>query len=320
MKNINDSKNKKEKVPVNLLDIIKSKYILGKIIDNLSKKKSLEIAQYNYKLQKKLDISLNDYKNFSQKYSTIEIELIPIKNKPGNFINILNKNTAQYFHIYFNDCKEEIKYYYLKENHNIEKIKIKIDPQITSFFCLFQYCSCIESINFIKFSRNNIYNMSYMFDYCISLKEINFTNFNTDNVENMSNMFKECTSLKELNISNFNTNEVTKMNHMFLDCSSLIKLNLSNFNTNKVKNMEYMFYECSSLKELNISHFNTSNVDNMKGMFYECSSLKELDISNFNINNVTDMKYMFGKCSEELQDKLRTQYKNLSNEAFSNMF
>ena len=320
MKNINSTKDKKEKVQVNHLSIIKSKYILQKIINNLSKKKSLEILHYNNKLQKKLDLNLNDYKNFSQKYSAIEIEIILIKNTPGAFINISNKNSEPYYHIYFNDFKKEIKNYYLSENHNIEKIKIKIDPQITSFFCLFQYCNCIESINFIKFCRNNIYNMSYMFDYCQSLKEINFTNFNTDNVEDMSNMFKECTSLKELNISNFNTNNATKMNHMFFDCESLIKLNLSNFNTTKVKNMQYMFYECSSLKDLNVSNFNTSNVSDMEGMFYECSSLKELDISNFSFNNVTDIKYMFGNCSKELQDKIRTSYKSLNEEAFLSFY
>ena len=183
MKNPNELKKRKEKLEenksVNTLLNIKSKVILRKIINNLSKKKSLEVLHYNYKIQKLLDISLEDYKNYCQKYSSIEIEIALAKNINGRFINI-DKNFKPYFHIYSNKF------------NNAGKIKIVIDYQVNSFFCLFQYCSCIESINFIKCHRNNIYDMSYMFDYCQSLKEIKFSSFNTDNVKNMSNMFKEC--------------------------------------------------------------------------------------------------------------------------------
>ena len=87
-------------------------------------------------------------------------------------------------------------------------------------------------------------------------------------------------------------------------------------NTNNVTNMECMFSGCSSLKELNLSNFNTNNVWNMGSMFYRCSSLKELNLSNFNTNNVTNMRSMFYGCSVQLQDKIRSQYKNIKEEAF----
>ena len=83
--------------------------------------------------------------------------------------------------------------------------------------------------------------------------------------------------------------------------------------------MESMFYECSSLKELNLNNFNTNNVTDMSYMFYECSSLKELNLNNFNTNNVTNMESMFLGCSKELIMKIKTQYKNIKEEAFENL-
>ena len=65
-------------------------------------------------------------------YSSIEIEIKPVKNEYGKFIE-MNEENKKYFHIYFNNNKEEIKRNYLNENDNVEKIKIIIDYQIKSF-------------------------------------------------------------------------------------------------------------------------------------------------------------------------------------------
>ena len=78
------------------------------------------------------------------------------------------------------------------------KIKVIIDYQVKSFKELFYWCKCIESINFKKFYRNNITDMSWMFNGCSSLKELNLNNFNTNNVTNMSYMFYGCSSFKEI--------------------------------------------------------------------------------------------------------------------------
>ena len=59
----------------------------------------------------------------------------------------------------------------------------------------------MEYINFKKFYRNNITDMSWMFYGCSSLKELNLTNFNTNNVTNMSSMFYGCSSLKKINLT-----------------------------------------------------------------------------------------------------------------------
>ena len=95
----------------NLLEInysfsnIKSKYILKLIFGKLQKNKLLGIIRYNKKLQKLLCIDINNYKI---EYCKIEIEIIPFENTYGKFINMNNKDES-YYHIYFNDNKEEIK-------------------------------------------------------------------------------------------------------------------------------------------------------------------------------------------------------------------
>ena len=288
---------------------LKSDYFLQKLFNNLLKNKSLDIVKYNKTIKERINISIKDYKEYSEIYSSIEIEIKPVKNKYGKFIN-MNEDEI-YYHIYFNGNKEEIKRNYLKEKEQIKTIKIIIDYQIKSFKQLFCFCKYIESLKFKKFYRNNINDMSYMFYKCSSLKELNLSNFNTNNVINMGKMFYECSSLKELNLSNFNTNNVTDMGYMFYGCSSLKELNLPNFNTNNVTNMESMFFGCSSLKELNLTNFNTDNVTDMGFMFAGCSSLKELNRSNFNTNNVTNMECMFFECSDQFQNKIRSEYKNI---------
>jgi len=301
----------------NKLRNLKSDYFIQKFFEYISERKTIEIIRWNKSIQKRINININHYKAYSEKYSSIELDIIPIKGKDGTFINI-DELSKKYFHIYFNDNKKkEIKKSSLNKNDNVSKITIIIDYQINSFSYLFSGCECIESIHFKKFSRNNVTDMKYMFKGCSSLKELNLTNFNTDNVTDMSYMFRRCESLKELNLNNFNTNNVTNMYCMFDQCCSLEELNVNNFNTNNVTNMSYMFSYCSSLKELNINNFNTYNVTDMSGMFHQCSSLKELNLNtNFNTSKVNDMRHMFQGCLDELKFKIRRKFKNIKKIAF----
>ena len=68
--------------PNPILENINSKYILSKIYDNMTKKKKLQIVKYNKKIQNRINLSVNDYKE----YCEIEIEIIPKKYKYGKFI------------------------------------------------------------------------------------------------------------------------------------------------------------------------------------------------------------------------------------------
>ena len=79
-------------------------------------------------------------------------------------------------------------------------IKIIIDYQIKSFKNLFNFCNCIESVNFKKFCGNNINNMSSMFCEYSSLKELYLNNFNTNNVTNMEAMFDGCSNELKMKI------------------------------------------------------------------------------------------------------------------------
>ena len=249
-----------------ILKKIKSNYFLERIFNNILKKNSLEIVKYNKNIQNRINLSIKDYKDYSEKFSSIEIEIIPYNNQYGQFINI-RENEKIFYHIFFNDNREEIENKYsIIEEDKITIIRIIIDYQVKSFQNLFKNCESIKSINFKKFNRNNI--------------------------ENMGNMFYGCTLLEELNLSNFKTDNVYDMRVMFNGCKSLKDLNLSNFNTSKVEDMGLMFNECHKLKEIKgINNFNTSNVKNMKAMFQDCNELEYLDLSNFDTSNVTDMSF-----------------------------
>ena len=97
-----------------------------------------------------MNINTNHYKTYSEKYSSIELDIIHMKGKCGKFINI-NKEDNKYIHIYFNDNKKkEIENTSLNIDDNVSKISIIIDYQIKSFSELFYNCKCIESIKLKK--------------------------------------------------------------------------------------------------------------------------------------------------------------------------
>ena len=75
---------------------IKSNYILQKIFDNLEKKRTLEIVKNNKNIKKRIHLNINDYKEYSEKYSSIEIEIKPVNNKYAKFINI-NEDEEKYY-------------------------------------------------------------------------------------------------------------------------------------------------------------------------------------------------------------------------------
>jgi surface protein len=167
---------------------IKSDYFIQKLFANMQKRISLKIIKCNINIQKRLNININNYKDFSEKFSSIELEIIPIQNEYGPFIKIKDEN-KKYFHIYFNNNKEEIKRTELNKEDKVSKINITIDYQIESFCGLFDGCKCIESINFKKFFRNNVTDMGCMFCGCSSLKELNLSNFNNNSLTDMEGMF-----------------------------------------------------------------------------------------------------------------------------------
>ena len=201
----------------NLFDV-KNNYILKWIFNNFDRKYMLEIIRYNKSIQTRLDKDIKDYQKV---FGKIEIEITPVINIYGKFKFInYNKKNESFYHIYFNENKDEEKKNVITQVDKVKKIKVIIDHQIQSLKELFKDCICIEKIHFVKFSRTDIKYMNDIFSGCVCLKELKFLKFKTNNICNMSFMFNGCSSLEELDLTNFNTNNVINMSHMFSGCSS----------------------------------------------------------------------------------------------------
>ena len=118
---------------------IKADHFLQKVFNNLEKKRTLNIIRHNENIMKRINININDYKEYSEKYSSIEIEIKSVNNVYGKFI-IYTKGEEKYYHIYFNNNSEEIKRNYINKDEKIKIIKITIEHQVVSFQELFSDC------------------------------------------------------------------------------------------------------------------------------------------------------------------------------------
>ena len=152
----------------NYFQNIKNDYVLRHIFNHLSKNKLFQILKYNKYIQKRLEININDYKDFKK----IIILITPINIEDENYFINISDEQKDYYHIYFNNDTKESKNDYFTEDDDVTKIKIIIDEEIKSFKDLFNGKDCIEKIEFKQFNRNDITDMSNMFIYCSSLKEI----------------------------------------------------------------------------------------------------------------------------------------------------
>ena len=116
----------------NYFENLKSNIMLKKILAYIKRNSSLEIMKYNKKLQKRLNLSFNDYKDYSQLYTPMELELklVNYKNNDNKFINISDDNMKCY-HIYFDNSNIEVKRTELKWKDKVKVIKIIIYHQIT---------------------------------------------------------------------------------------------------------------------------------------------------------------------------------------------
>ena len=54
--------------PNPITENIKSDYFLQKLYDNMTKKKKLELVKYNQKMQNRINLSVKNYKEYSEIY------------------------------------------------------------------------------------------------------------------------------------------------------------------------------------------------------------------------------------------------------------
>ena len=124
----------------NKMKCIKCIYIFRQLIDNLKEVRLLKLIKYNKKLQKKLNLNINNYMEFQK----IKIELNTFNAGIKIFFIGMPIFKHSFFHIYFDDDKNEIKKNYFTTNENVTKITILIDRGIDSLRKLFSDCKCIE--------------------------------------------------------------------------------------------------------------------------------------------------------------------------------
>ena len=90
----------------NLLKNVKSHYFIQKFFEYIPERKSLETIRYNKCIQKRININIYHYKAYFETKTSIELDIIPMKGKYDEFINIKEED-KKYFHIYFNDNKKK---------------------------------------------------------------------------------------------------------------------------------------------------------------------------------------------------------------------
>ena len=79
--NLSKDEETKQEKPLVDFNNLKSNYFIEKVFEMIKKKnKFLEIIRYNKKLQNRFNFNINTYKDYSQLYTPIEIELKPADN------------------------------------------------------------------------------------------------------------------------------------------------------------------------------------------------------------------------------------------------
>ena len=156
-----------------MLLTVKSPQILKLLTNYIEPKNALNLIKYNKLLQKRLNLSIKDYKSFIN----IILEIIPVepeklKREKNYFINLTKE--IKYYDIYFDDNIQDKNRIYFTKNDKINKIKVVLNGDFTNLSELFytkkhgQYgsCDCIKEIHFIKFTGENIIDMNSMFYGC----------------------------------------------------------------------------------------------------------------------------------------------------------
>ena len=95
---------------------LKSDYFLQILFNYLMKKKTLDIIKYNKNIKNRININIKDYKEYSEIYSSIEIEITLLKVNMVNLLILTKKIKCIYIFILMITKKK------LKE---IIKIKMK---------------------------------------------------------------------------------------------------------------------------------------------------------------------------------------------------
>ena len=96
----------------NQLKNVKSDYFIQKFFGYMSKRKSLETIRYNKSIQKRINININHYKAYSEEYSSIELDIIPMKGEYGKFITINEEDKNIFIYTLMTIKKKKLKIFH----------------------------------------------------------------------------------------------------------------------------------------------------------------------------------------------------------------
>ena len=259
-----------------LLNMIKSSYIIKKILRHMEPKKIIKIIKYNKEIHRKLNI---DFTIYIQQCLQTHIIIYPKQNTIGNFINIPAQHHSNY-EVTFDNKKVEPKRNYIDKDDDIKSIEISLSFKIESFINLFKDCTCIKKVVFIKFNRTDIESFKGMFFNCSELESIDFIQFNTKSCIDISSMFYNCANLKYLKVDKFDIKNVRYMNSLFEGCTKLQSIDLSYLNAANVIDINRMFYKCNNLNYIKLPYNLNNKLKYMSYVFYECNTLQKIDFYN----------------------------------------
>ena len=86
MNSRNNKEQSKQKNKNDRFENLKSDHFLDRLFSYMKKNRALEIMKINKELQKRLHLSINSYKEYSQLYTPIEIELTLENDKFANLL------------------------------------------------------------------------------------------------------------------------------------------------------------------------------------------------------------------------------------------
>ena len=123
------------------------------------------MSDYNKSLQNKLEINTDNYQEYAEKYTKIEIEIVPYQSVyDSDVIYYSNPQYKPFFHTYYNDKENEKGLFFKNRDNEIKKIKVVIHFQVKAIDNLFNSCSGVRIVNFKKFNRKDITSMGKIFN------------------------------------------------------------------------------------------------------------------------------------------------------------
>ena len=289
---------------------VKSNVVCRLITKFMPSIRVLKTFNYNKSIQKRINLSIDDYIDISS-------DIVVASFDRNLFIN---KGVRQILESRFRNNEHRLVIDTVEEPNKVIVIccygKRLVDPRLPK--CLAYYLYEAEEIGIV--SKKPPVVLKNLFSGAHNVKYINMQELNAEYVKDITGMFENCVNLEQLDLSKFKINNLEKMSNLFYGCTSLETLDIPYLNTTSVKDMSNVFYECSNLKHLRFN-FNTENVIDMVNMFYGCRNLKYLDLSEFYCPNLRNISGMFVDCSD-LEDLDIRRFSSLeiiyANETFKN--